>query len=294
MQAGGAEPEEEPVSWHAGMPVEEQSSIGDIISCLSFGSGDESSWNSIKDKFAARGIKTVRVLEEDWSIPELISLIRAVQPRKQPRAYLAGISAGMGRDLFKNMKQSVKAEGDGAAEGQGREWHTHCTKQKPSAEFNPFKYKPDGRVFAKLPNKGACEHLDAEEEQLVVDLLWIDAHVNPEPSLGDYLPSGVTLRLGRVCTDLLPPFKPTKKGEARAPKDVIRLRHQNARDAPKPYARMVLSDELKEYIQSKSRSSVTWVEPSSEALVDNIRNSVMSELVGGEENFWAIQGWKLD
>ena len=151
---------------------------------------------------------------------------------------------------------------------------SHCTKVETSTHFNSSKYKPDGRVFELIPKKSTCDFLSAEDEQLAVDLLWLDAHAHPEPSFGDYLPSGMPMRLGNICRELLPPFAPTRKGVARPQKKVIALSHQNRREAVAPYKRMVLSLDFKECIQEKSRSSVTWVEPSSEALVDNVRNRV--------------------
>ena len=73
-----------------------------------------------------------------------------------------------------------------------------------SADFNPSTYKPDGRVFAQLPRKGAQDFMSEEQEHLAVDLVWLDAHANPEPSLGDYLPSGLPLRLGCIFDQLVP------------------------------------------------------------------------------------------
>jgi len=228
-----ADSDTEVIAWHMGAPVVHESSIADIMNALAFGRDDSSSWLSIRDKLISRGCKTVGILEEGWSHEELISLIRPLKVKKHPRVYIAGIAAAIERDILKS-DQKVKMEGGGGADGQGGQWYAHCTKQKAPIEFGVSKYKPDGRIFAMLPKKGCQDHLSVDEEFLLVDLLWMDAHVNPESTMGDYLPSGMPFRLAAICRQLVPPFKPTKKGEERDPKKIISLRHQNARDAKEP------------------------------------------------------------
>ena len=275
------EPVEEPVPvvapWSPALPISDDSSLSDVITSLSFGSGDVDSWMAIKVKVNGRGIFRVGDLK-DWSSDELTSLIRNTKIAKCPRAYLKALGMVVNIDLLYNPatgQHGLKKE----AGGQRSTWFSHCTKVERSEEFGPYNYKPDGRVFAHLPRKGSCAVMDDEEEALAVDLFWLDAHANPEVSLGDYLPFGVPQRLARVCDEMLPAFAPTKKGVARQPKKIISLRHQNARDAPAPYKRMILCSEFQEVIQPRSRGSVTWVEPSSEALIANVRNGVMSDLV---------------
>lgn len=272
--------EPQPRAWQPGEPVVDDTSIADVITTVGFGRADAADWAAIKDKLVSRGCTTVAHLRDAWAPGELLSLIRHLKPKLHPRAYVAGISTVIGHDLLKDHAFKIKSERGDAAAGQGAGWHLHCTKVATTADFLACKYKPDGRVFAHLPRKGAMDFMEEKDEHLAVDLLWLDAHINPEPSMGDYLPSGLPMRLGAICGELLPPFAASKKGAPRPAKQVIALRHQNARDAPTAYKRMVLSSEFQEYIQPKSRASVTWVEPSSEQLKDNVRNAVMGELVG--------------
>ena len=273
--------EPQPRAWRPGEPVVDETSITDVITMVGFGRADAADWAAIKDKLVSRGCTTVATLRDAWDPGELLSLIRHLKTKMQPRAYIAGISAAIGHDLLKDHVSKMKSERGEAAAGQGAGWHLHCTKVATAADFFAHRYKPDGRVFAHLPRKGASEYMEDKDEHLAVDLLWLDAHVHPEPSMGDYLPSGLPGQIGRICGELLPPFAASKKGAVRPAKQVITLRHQNARDAPTAYKRMVLSSEFQEYIQPKSRASVTWVDPSSvEQLTGNVRNTVMGELVG--------------
>lgn len=197
----------------------------------------------------------------------------------KPGVYLAAIAKAIGVDLMR--RSLVKAEGAAPA-GQGADWNSNCTKQTPTVEFNVSKYKPDGRVYAtllkSLSSAAKLRNLDSELG-LVVDLHWIDMHVNPEPSCGDYLPKGMPARLASICNTLLPPPEAGPRGQVPSYKSMIVTSHQNRRNRETPYVRMVLSEEYKEYIQAKSQGSVSWVDPSSEALVDNVRNDLMGELV---------------
>jgi hypothetical protein len=85
-----AVPEARP--WRAGEAILDDTSLGDILTVVAFGVTDVESWTAIKDKLLARGCETVAGLE-DWSIPELTELIRAVKPKKHPRSYIVGIGS---------------------------------------------------------------------------------------------------------------------------------------------------------------------------------------------------------
>ena len=198
--------EPQPCAWRPGDAIQDSSSLADIISALGFGRVDATDWMAIKDKLVARGCTTVSQVRDEWSAGELVSLIRPMKPRSHPRVYITAIGSAIGRDLFKEEASKVKCERGEAAAGQGAEWHLHCTKVAKSTDFNSSKYKPDGRVFAQLPRKGAQDRMSQPEEELAVDLLWLDAHVNPEASIGDYLPPGIPFQLGKICDELLPPF----------------------------------------------------------------------------------------
>ena len=44
----------------------------------------------------------------------------------------------------------------------------------------------------------AGEYISDESEKLYLDKLWLYLHADPEPSVGDYLPSGMDLRKGVI------------------------------------------------------------------------------------------------
>lgn len=275
MQAGAGR-ETVATPWNPALPVERTSSVKDIVTALTFGSSDAASWGKIRGRFETRGIETVENITEHWDIGELTSVIHGAKPAKHARTYLKAIGHAIEHDFYKHLEFKAKPE---PAEGQRGDWMLKCSKIKPDASFKASDYMPDGRVFAALPKKDSADHMDKDEGELASDLLWLDAHANPEAAIGDYLPEGVPARIGKICTDMLPPFQPTRDGEARPPARIATLRHQNARDAKKPYVRMVLSNEFEEYIGTKSRGSVTFVEPGSAQLLENVRNDLMSDLV---------------
>ena len=70
-------------------------------------------------------------------------------------------------------------------------------KIKPPPGFIPTKYDFDGAFYNYLPAKGVCEHLDDEEEKLLLDLVLLYMNADPEACLGTYLPEGLPGQLAK-------------------------------------------------------------------------------------------------
>ena len=183
-----------PLPWKVGDDVTGRHCMADVLKALHFGRQDEG-YVIIGQKFTKRKIITVEDLT-NYKGMEIVSMLRDVDGLKyHPRAYVAAIGTAIKHDFF----AAVKTEGGnvkaGHASGQGSNWNSNCSKKTPSADFNPYKYAPDGRVYAGLPARGDQDELDDEKddnsEALVVDYIWIDAQANPQPAetMGDYLPS---------------------------------------------------------------------------------------------------------
>jgi hypothetical protein len=99
-----------------------------------------------------------------------------------------------------------------------------------------------------------------------------------EPSIGDYLASGMARQLGRLHTQLgLAPFLPQHHGKPNEkpgkPADVINNKFVNGRSYN--CKRIVLSEEFKPVFSEKTLKLISFVSPLDEALVGDERNGAM-------------------
>jgi len=108
------------------------------------------------------------------------------------------------------------------------------------------------------------------------------AQADPEPSMGDYLPAGMKVHLGRLHTRLkLASFKPLHEGKAtekvRKVEDVISNKFLNGRSYP--CKRIVLSEEFRAFFSEKTAALLTFVPAADEALIDNERNALFRHCI---------------
>ena len=71
----------------------DETELAGLCSCLFFGQGDPG-YDEIAQKLASRGCKTVSNLRE-WSTSEFISVVRPLQLKKHPKAYLAAMEVAL-------------------------------------------------------------------------------------------------------------------------------------------------------------------------------------------------------
>ena len=106
---------------------------------------------------------------------------------------------------------------------------------------------------------------------------------HPEKSWGDYVPAGLSVRLGTVSNIMVPPLRPLRHNSAtpiaRTYKKSILIRSQNGRNGNGLLKRMVLSEQLKEYITERCRHRIKFVPHDSCQLKDNVRNRIFHELI---------------
>ena len=105
------------------------------------------------------------------------------------------------------------------------------------------------------------------------------AQADPEPSIGDYLNSGMATSLGRAHARLqLAPFRPMHKGkpneQPRETKGVIARKFFNARHSA--CKRIVLSSEFQPIFSEKTQAMIRFVPPGDEELTCNERNAAMA------------------
>ena len=106
------------------------------------------------------------------------------------------------------------------------------------------------------------KHMGSEEEKLCMDLIWLYANADLEPSMGAYLPEGMPFRLAQLHKKRLLPFAPkilkglvatevplTLQDSPKKYKD----RFQNGRNHS--YKRMVLDEAFADYTPTRSRST---------------------------------------
>ena len=277
-----------PVPWRPGGALQYNSSLADICAALDFGCAD-TAYGAIAAKLATRNCTTKGDLE-DWGHGEVISLVRPLQAlgklKKRPEAYVAALAHAT--DI--KFTSEVKAEiGTKVKAETGGDHSTKCTKILASATFSAYKYLPDGRIYAGVPTTADQETLDEDEEKLYLDSLWIDAIANPEPSMGDYIPSGLAMRYRSLHKKLkLAPLTPAHAGKMneteRDVKRAAHLRFQNGRQGlnGRPYKRMVFDEKYKEHITTKAPKAaqyVNFVSSLSEELQDNKRNDLLGTLL---------------
>ena len=256
-------------AWQPGHTVTSDTPLSALLNCIGV-SGEGESYSLIGKKLEARNCKTVGDLEQ-WTYGELKQLLVALALPKNFRAYISAIASATCL-TFEDIKEEVSA-------GQGAEWSTRCTKKAISSAFIPHSYTPDGRCYAHLPKKGAALYLDTEQEQLYVDLVWLEAQVHPEEALGEYLPAGMDKRFRKLHDENFPPFKPHNLGKrterSRDAARALRDRFQNARNG-NTYKRMVVDDKFKHVFVGKVATSVVFVPSDSELLLDNKRNEYLA------------------
>ena len=267
-------------SWKAGDVILGQHEFHPIAMSIGFGQSDEDSWTNIMEVFQKRNVRTVSDILS-WSGDEITGLLLTLKKgekiTKSPRTYLNLIGVKLGAS-FSNISDEVKV-----VDGQGADWLSHCTKPKASSDFNTSTFTPDGRVFASLPRRGSAKFLLPQQEKLYLDLLWLCGQAHPDSSWGDYLPPGLTGRLEEVSNTMLPDLRPlastSAKPSARRYKKTITLRFQNGRNGVGQMKRMVLDENLKEYITERCRPRVKFVPATSEQLIKNERNRIFAELI---------------
>ena len=79
--------------WRPGDLVLDETELAHVCVCMSFGQGDPG-YDEIAQKLASRGCNTVDNLRE-WSNSEFVSVVRPLQLKKHPRAYLASMEMAL-------------------------------------------------------------------------------------------------------------------------------------------------------------------------------------------------------
>lgn len=260
--------------WAPGQPVEGTSSIKDICTAFAFGLGDDS-FTTIGEKLIKCNYITVDQLADGCTTSEFCAMARACVPaiKKKARFYQDTIESAMKRKL--ELGHGIKTEGDENVKKQcggdysSRSWKVECTK-----DFKVSKYAPDARVYTDVLHEG--EYISDESEKLYLDKLWLYLHADPEPSVGDYLPSCMDHRLARLHKDLeLPLFKPKHFGkvnqEERTVRKTIYNRFFNGRFVT--YKRVVLDEAYRSHFSEKVQKLICFVDSGSVECKESERNA---------------------
>ena len=262
-----------------GQPVTEATPLSPLLRCIGVG-GDPDSYALIADKLAARNCRTVADLAE-WSFVELKGLLLTLSLPKNFRAYMSAIATTAKLDFTDG----------GTAERSfvhGANWNLGCTKKVASDGFNPSTFTPDRRCYEHLPQKGSAKYIDTADLNLYVDCLWLEMQVHPEPSIGEYLGTGMKRRLKKIHNQHFPPPKPFNVGSVNEkPRDIgqiIALRFQNARNfraGQATYKRMVIDEAFKCHFSSKVVESIVFVPALNDidGLLHNKRNAFLRTMV---------------
>ena len=232
------------MAWRPGDLVLDDTVLAGPCSALTFGQGDPG-FDLIAQKLASRNCTMVGQLR-DWGAQEFISVIRGLKLKKHPQAYLAAMQIAL------VLKLEDKAGNDGddvkVKTETGGDMMDRCLKIAPSNGFNPFNYDFDASLYDYLPAKGQISFLSDDNEKLALDLQWLYMNADPEPSLGVYLPDGMSKRLAWMHSRRLPPFPPKVAGVSKEQipvdaKTKYKDRWQNGRNHA--YKRIVLSEEYR-------------------------------------------------
>ena len=258
--------------WRPGDLVEGESAVQDILNAIAFVRQDVV-FTQIGERLAVRNCKTVDDLAEYTSV-EFCALARQFDIKHKARVYQATIEAAIQRTLDADC--SMKSELGGKVKKQsGGDMLSRSLKVEPSEGFNLFTYTPDAHVYSNVIGQTG-EYIGDEDEKLYLDKLWLFCQADPEPSVGDYLPSGMKQRLAKIHKQLkLPPFQPTRLGKPgakeRSTSDVFSNRFFNGRFIA--YKRIVLDERHRDRFSDKVQAHITFVASDSEALLDNERNA---------------------
>jgi len=276
-----AEPEP---PWRPGAAICDTTELAHVLEAIGFGQGD-GAYNLIAQKLCDRGCKHVADLRDNWTRQELISTIRPLGAKRAPISYVEAILTGLGgMELEGERELAIKKE---ERKYTGGDMTERSKKVRPSKGFNPFMYDPDGALYKFMPGKGSVKHMGSEEEKLCMDLIWLYANADVEPSMGAYLPEGMPFRLAQLHTQRLPPFAPKILRGIMATEVPLTLeeikkkykdRFQNGRNTP--YKRMVLDADLADYFTPQVAKHLRFVPAGDDALIDNIRNRAMATFVG--------------
>jgi len=276
-----AEPEP---PWRPGAAICDTTELAHVLEAIGFGQGD-GAYNLIAQKLSDRGCKHVADLRDNWTRQELISTIRPLGAKRAPISYVEAILTGLGgMELEGERELAIKKE---ERKYTGGDMTERSKKVRPSKGFNPFMYDPDGALYKFMPGKDSMKHLGSEEEKLCMDLIWLYANADVEPSMGAYLPEGMPFRLAQLHTQRLPPFAPKILRGIMATEVPLTLeeikkkykdRFQNGRNTP--YKRMVLDADLADYFTPQVAKHLRFVPAGDDALIDNIRNRAMATFVG--------------
>ena len=276
-----AEPEP---PWRPGAAICDTTELAHVLEAIGFGQGD-GAYNLIAQKLCDRGCKHVADLRDNWTRQELISTIRPLGAKRAPISYVEAILTGLGgMELEGERELAIKKE---ERKYTGGDMTERSKKVRPSKGFNPFMYDPDGALYKFMPGKDSVKHMGSEEEKLCMDLIWLYANADVEPSMGAYLPEGMPFRLAQLHTQRLPPFAPKILRGIMATEVPLTLeeikkkykdRFQNGRNTP--YKRMVLDEDFADYFTPQVAKHLRFVPASDDALIDNIRNTAMATFVG--------------
>ena len=262
-----AEPEP---PWRPGAAICDTTELAHVLEAIGFGQGD-GAYNLIAQKLCDRGCKHVADLRANWTRQELISTIRPLGAKRAPISYVEAILTGLGgMELEGERELAIKKE---ERKYTGGDMTERSKKVRPSKGFNPFMYDPDGALYKFMPGKDSVKHMGSEEEKLCMDLIWLYANADVEPSMGAYLPEGMPFRLAQLHTQRLPPFAPKILRGIVATEVPLTLeeikkkykdRFQNGRNTP--YKRMVLDADFADYFTPQVAKHLRFVPAGDDAL----------------------------
>ena len=191
--------------WRPGSVICDTTLLAHVLEAIGFGQGD-GAYNLIAQKLSDRGCKHVADLRENWTRQELISTIRPLGAKRAPISYVEAILSGLGgMELEGERELAIKKE---ERKYTGGDMTERSKKVRPSKGFNAFMYDPDGALYKHMPGKDSMKHMGSEEEKLCMDLIWLYANADLEPSTGAYLPEGMPFRLAQLHKKRLLPFAP--------------------------------------------------------------------------------------
>ena len=256
-------------SWSPGDNIMSTTLIAPVFAAIGVGQFDRSSWATIVSLLNAREATTIGELKQ-WTKEEFLALLRAASGlQKSPSVYIACVATAL-QHTFASRTAGTSAPRRGGSSAMGQ-----CTKEF-SANFGPNSWIVDGRVYDAIPRKGDQPYLSHKDEELFLDLIVLAAHASSEP-IGDYIPDGMAVALGRLHDQIAPPFKRRKNGEERTSAKVINVRFQNGRRTT--YKRIVLCEDHACYIGEKTRPFIHFVPAGSAELINNKRANIFAELV---------------
>jgi hypothetical protein len=170
-----------PPAWWPGMPIREDTSIGDLARPMAFGQQDDV-YITIAVILADRGCATVADWRT-WTKGEFLTMIKAKKDlvlKKHRSSYLAGFESAIGHALgVGSAEDNLLAKTE--KKGSGGDM-SGMSRKTVSDSFNGSKWQPDPLVYEGVPKMTEMDFIDDDTEKLYLDLLWLCVQVGLCPT----------------------------------------------------------------------------------------------------------------